>query len=46
MLKADKSETRVIDIPFRNFVPGDLFEDSFLLQEGEISFRLEVFEEF
>jgi len=46
MLKADKSETRVIDIPIRNFVPGDFFEDSFPLQEGETSFRLEVFEEF
>jgi hypothetical protein len=46
MLEADKSETRLINIPFRNFVPGDFFEDSFLLQEGEASFRLEVFEEF
>lgn len=46
MLKADKSETRVIDIPFKNFVPGDFFEDAFMLQEGETSFRLEVFEEF
>jgi len=46
MLKADKSETRVISIPFKNFVPGDFFEDSFMLQEGETSFRLEVFEEF
>jgi hypothetical protein len=46
MLEADKSETRVIDIPLSGFAPGDLFEDSFLLQEGETSFRLEVFEEF
>jgi hypothetical protein len=46
MLKAGKSETRVINIPFSNFVPGDSFEDSYLLQEGETSFRLEVFEEF
>lgn len=46
MLEADKSETRVINIPFSNFVPGSFFEDSFLLEEGETSFRLEVFEEF
>lgn len=46
MLKADKSETRVIEILFKNFVPGGFFEDSFPLQEGEASFRLEVFEEF
>ncbi len=46
MLKSDRSVTRVIIIPFENFAPGDIYEDSFSLSEMEKSFRLEVFENF
>lgn len=46
MMKSDRSLTRVINIPFENFAPGDIYEDSFSLSEIEKSFRLEIFEYF
>ena len=46
MRMSDTNVARVISISVENLEPGDIQEESYPIEEGELSFRLEVFEEF